>query len=1717
MARLTPPYFFDEFLRPVRRKQPTERERELGLSLRDLDWLHTLYYASDKARQDPELRSAPMVVEKLTIHINGKAPMPLAGVFMMSPAPDEAKAVLYTPYGGLEVFDSRASALIDIRKRMMNTSELIDLSEFIPIIQRRELEALTDLTLTPHLIQGAVMQDQEASLIACRQHNLQAMLDQLRKTPTLPWMLDRALAIMGRAHFPGLDHRDSRVNSFVPTHDGREPQWVSSVPLTQALLQFYLMQGWPTGQIRRFDNPRQVTSGMSDAQRIEDTERWQSLVESSAQVLSKLLSSLLHTYWNEDFDSGQSRQGFFAQVLSDTLRIDLLLKRQSGIVSAEESQRLLGVFLPDQASRRAHYAPLRIETVHIEAPYRRSMELAGTLMFSSVQAYLYTHTRGLQVLKDLDDLNDTLLSMLKAPGHEDELLNFLSLDERSVFVEENDLKIKSMPIKHNVFGEMIETVVAKQLSNLEFALDVFRRSDAKVDLAALLDCVLDVRQMLDQRLLALDAGGRWSLNPVTRGYGLPSTVQAERAKLQLPTLLAAATAVRALHDKHPTLRQLAMHALNVELEKSQLSQQANEVYINTYASAAQQSEERAPERSLSMVEHFIECLAGVGRPVPDSPRTGFYSERRAGAALRWNNLGSRLFNAVIDRARVPFFNHDVRTLPRLFLQQHQAQLSEALMLGLRGEADLRLLNKSLPRSAHEVLDTVLRHDSLTRLKRHGLNGFLPDAFSLTVTSDGGDTLYPLANCFVLTERGGIDPALSGLAVVWTPRLGYEAFASIQAVCRRLEQRLAQPDERWSLLENLAITRRLAHQNYRLGPLQRIDEHLLNNRRESWHDFALDHIDYLLRIPLAPRPMQDCLDNAMQQPLPTNLNQAVAIALGMVHQQDLPVWLGMASPEEQRLQAQLLEQYRVSTLDARDYLHSLPTLREHVALALKTLLDKRFPTLAIDPHNILIPGRPALNGHNLSLIDFALGHLPDLQGDNIRPHSRTATALPAALDGAAVVQLVRQLDLAAGYGALLKTHLDGNNEDSLQRRALFCRQLPWQLLRHAHQEKLEERISAKAWSLVMQVFDMPDAVARAALGGATAMIRPLELIATPGAVPAKPLGVYLIGPQAAANGPLVLYAPYSPLPVLREYAREEDLLDEINRPGPLQDWLIRQLDGAHQATYRHLLDPREPSKGTDIRLTSTPVAGNVLSLLFEDNTRCLIKMLACQFDPGGKTEWEAVTRLLRKGIPIALQFIAGKLTYPWVVWRSFQLFKASAEDLQQQHWGPALKHFILGVAKLAALREPLDAAPATATPSETASTGLDEPVPVATTLATLDVTAALRTRLQHFEERSVALADLAQSVQTHVYRAPGTSNGYVPVAGKVYPVRRAGERWCIAKDDEVGPFVQRDSSGKWVLDLSRHNPRFGKTLSRYAGLRYTRSAEHDAIHIEAVGLGQITALSGWKAQCINEALNVATYYAVNCKRNIQFFAKDRLLGSRLGLFFTELFGVVSLSPAQLARVEQRVDEVLNELVNPSLCSPDSARFVSGTSRWSPIDTYAFVLPDDIDKKIYLLDRFFDPRLDVYQNRLNAPFSISAHARATVLIHELTHLMGNTEDIAYLDSMRPFNDLINLTTERGRELHTDLVDLRSLALSTLTPANLLFKAWDTLSARWENLGRDPTTAHARDKILKMTGAKTLHDARQIFMSNADKRIDTILANADSVTYLIAEVGRQLDPGA
>ena len=1714
MASLNPPYFFAEYRRPIIRKQPTARERALGLTLKDVNWLGTVYGASHESRTSS---TSPMTVETLTLKRLGKSEIPLAGAFMMSPSPEQKKALLYTPYAGIEVFENKGECLAALTQRLTDPTSCVDLTRFLSIPQRGQFTHKSVFTLATATVTGDVFEDQKKTIEANQAQGVQLMLDELRTTPTLSELLDEALSVLNLdPDFRNLALKDTRVNSFMASsdHNGNGlSRWVESASLGETLLQYYAKQAWPAHRTRTFSNPKQDKSAFTAKQRKQDVEYWESLVHRAAGVLSKLLNNLLLTWWHIPYDANKSRTDLFTQVMSDKFRADMLFKHQSEseIISSEEARYLLAVLLSDQTERSAWHSSLRIEKISIHTPYQHYVELAATFLISEEKAYLYTQSRGLQVLKDVEDLNDTLLSMLKTAGHQDELLNFLSLDERGLYLAMRDVQVSGKLVEGSVFEGMVNDIQEKQLSNLEHALTLYRRAEGEVSLEALLDCSLDIRQMLDSRLLALDAAGRWSLHPVSSGNGRPSTVQAERAKLQLQALQPEEDTLIAHRAVHPTLHGQARNTLDKAIKAQTLYQSADDIYVNTYSQPARDLEQGQPESSETMVEYFLKHLASTTKDIPQSPFTGYYNAPEDGVSARWHNLNSVNFNTIIRTARTNFLKHDVRDLPRQFLDRHGKDMIKTWMLGLRSEAELRRLNHTLSPNHYAILDTVLRADSMTRDKRHGLQGFLPDAFGLTLTINGEKTAQPLANCFVLTERGGLDPNLSGDAVLWTPQLGYEPFTSLAPLVESLKQRLNYSPRRTALLQNLSIHLRVPHQSYQLGPLQRIDGHFLENRQQSNLAHDLDAIDHWASLPLDTTKLQDRLNDALGRMAPLNIDRAKAIANTIVRQHALPVWLGLASTADQFLHAELLEQHRLSAPDNKDYLHGLPDLRTYVASTLTTLLKARYPDNTLDPDDILIPARVILNGHTQSLTEFALRHLPDLQPDNLTPKARGTTPLPTSLDGSAVVQIVRQLDIGKTYRDLLTTHLTADTDDARSRRDLFCRQLPWQVLRHAHEEKLEERLSASAWGFIQQIFDMPDAVARDAVSGATAMIRPLELIATAGAIAAKVLGVYVIGAKAAATGPLVLYAPYAPFSVLKEYATEENLQDDINTPGLLQEWIIRQLSDPEQEIFRNLFKPSESEKektektedvektAEKVSLASTPIRGNVLGQLFHDNAQQLINMLASQFDKDGRIQWDGIANMLRTGASIALQFIAGKLTFPLVVWRSFKLFEASAEALQEQKFGEGLRTFIRGLTTLASLREGLDDS-FDPDPTDTAAADptVDEATP-ATTIATLDITHTNRTRLQLFEDVAVALTDLKKDPKIHVYHHAVSGRNYIPMAGKVYPVVQQDKRWCVRLGRESGPCVKRDAQGQWVLDLDTDEARF-----IHGAPGPSHGVKRSQMKVKAYGRREIRELLPVLDGFIESALSIALFYTFNCQRNLMLFRNAPY--ERVSTILNDMFGISHFNGQQLDKIDKSVNEIFDGLSEASLLERDSMRFVYGIDSKQRKTSFGFIIPEDPDRKIHLAERFFHPHLYPDNYRLTAPFDIDDHCRAQTLIHEMSHLTSGTEDIIYLEGMRPFVDLFPPNSPE----YNYLFDIQKTSLSHLTPQNELFTTED-------DAGRYGITGNARTKVLNVTQTTTLREARVKFTTDPDIRLDVILANADSVACLITNVGRMLDPGA
>ncbi|POA35849.1 hypothetical protein C1884_01030 [Pseudomonas sp. GW460-R15] len=848
----------------------------------------------------------------------------------------------------------------------------------------------------------------------------------------------------------------------------------------------------------------------------------------------------------------------------------------------------------------------------------------------------------------------------------------------------------------------------------------------------------------------------------------------------------------------------------------------------------------------------------------------------------------------------------------------------------------------------------------------------------------------------------------------------------------------------------------------------------------------------------------------QTPTPLNLQRAMQIAEGIVTQQSLPVWLGAAPESEVLRHVEILEQLRHSIESGKDYLHDVKPLTDYAREQLKALMTRQFPGASLDPDQLWVTPNLALAGPARTLTDFALNPTNTLQNTGFSIASKIAQTLPTALDASAVKRLLLQLDIKATYRQFLSDTLASDAPGVATRLLRFIKQLPWQLLLHAHTLKLQGKLSERGFGLVQQVLDMPDALARAAVTGANAIVRPLELIATEGAAAVKTLGLYLIGEPAA--GPQILYAPYDKHLGITEYEHEASVVSAINLPGALQDLLIRRLPDPHQATYKNLL---AGSGTSDIRLASSPIEGNLLHQLFIDNKTLLSHMLDSQSQPAGQSDWEALKALFSKGLRYGIEFLPGKLALPRLLWESYTSFKQSAEALQDHHWRTALKTFINGVSQMATLGQLLHQ-PGASTAEPVVHNGpvVEKPF-VATEIAKVDLTSPSRTVLQSFEASAIELKKTGTKAVDGSYRDSTTRRKYAPVDGKVYQIEKFGVATRIVDDQRQGPYLQNRGT-QWVLDPDLHSVHFGKAMSRLHNKYQSDLDARKQISIEAQGMEAIRQLYPERARMIVQSLDLARFYAFNSLHNLAQL-KVATSGTRLDGFLKAFFDVPTIDRAILDKIKATIVPLCKALVDPTLDRLDSKRFVVGSNRYPEDGLIAFVLDDDQQQKVHFTEKFFDQNLHHYNHVLTEPFDVVAHAQAATLIHEFSHLFSSTLDIAYLEARRPFSDLISTITTQASQLKQDQEQFQREALSMHTPVDELFAYWNSTQKTWQDLDDIPAAKHLSDQIKTITGTSNLSEARRVFRdrASADRRIDTILRNADSVARLVCEMGRQLDP--
>lgn len=1392
------------------RDSPSELEHSLNIQNAERNWLRNLFLASQDARQ---ALATPMFVDKLFIIAQGSPAADLAGAFLVS-GPSRHRVFLCTPAFGLEPFDSREQVFTKLHERLRLAPQRDELLRFVAFRIKSAIRYEPPPTLVTEAIPGIVLADRRQSIENYLDYTLKHLHDELLKLPTLNSLLNQLLESALGKRFAHVSLASLRVISHEsPTSDERATslplRQVSTRLLSETLLDCYNRGGWPTGQTREFIAPGYASS-------VSDTAVWEKAIADLSKQLNKHLETALQTFWNEPLDSGQPRRELFIDAMGTRFRAELLQQEQDwNVIGPEDFYSLCGLY-PLETTR---LRDLTRSSLGVQTGGRSAVPANAFVVRSDRQQhpafFLYAAGR-LQTFESESALLASVKARLQAPNQDDELRHGLSLRERADSKSAAITGIALLPGVLSVFEEQLNSIIAKQRDNLAYVFERYRASNGALALAAAFESALDVRTLIDPRLVALKPLGRWSHrldlspseNPVEPGLRHTLMPTLETVRYQLKTLNALKTRLTEGLGGRPTLKAFIQSELSRELNLAYSGNlSAGNLYIHHYALAlpALGDTTQVPGSSQSVVEHFLARLTTHTGALTPAANTGLFSKNNGGGWSRVSNLDIPRLNTLVDKTLPDFLGHYLRQQRTVYGTLSES-LSEAVSNGLRREVQLKVLRGDLSETDLEVFDTIL--DSQRRELRPGLHGFIPDAFALTLRTDAAAAPVKLHNCFLLSERGGLDTEHSGSVLLWTPVQGAETFHSFHTAQVELQRRLHDPLERLALLEQIARSERPAslplpqshHANHRAYPalgFELIQNSFRGNRQHALVDKAMGDLTHAAASSYAGEQfhqhLQSCLETHSTVP---SLEKAIHAAENAALHLALPPWLASTSDNRQFALASLLDRYRQDAATTADYHQDIPDIRDNARTKVMSLLSRDFPGARLDPDQVSVSLTPKSAAMVIreSLTDFALRHFDDIDHSAIIIGTPTGL-LPQGLTSQRLKSLVKEAAVGSHYANILASYLS----DTAQRRPAFRKHFFWQSLLHAFTQVIRNTLSATAHGYIKHLLAMPDGLARKPLNGQNIDVRPLELISGTQAQADPVAGFYLIGPKPGERGPRILFTPQGPQPTFQEYTDDAALLADLKGSDSLQQRVLERLADERRYHYaKQVFSAQRPTLG----VSDNPLRGNLFQRLYQDASALLKHMLGRQNVRDQHSAWHNVLSWLKGGLQQGAMFMLGRLRLPLLIWQTLPQLKDATQKAWQGRWGEAIEEFVISLAQLAVARRGWSQSSLAGIAQTDTEAPIESPFPEPA-WGDSRLTPGQKAAILGHEAHEVALEDMTLDLAAGLYKDIVTGNTFAAVGGKVFRVQQEDRRWRIVKDTARGPWLQQNRHKQWSFDLQGH--------------------------------------------------------------------------------------------------------------------------------------------------------------------------------------------------------------------------------------------------------------------------------------------------------------------------
>ena len=1059
------------------------------------------------------------------------------------------------------------------------------------------------------------------------------------------------------------------------------------------------------------------------------------------------------------------------------------------------------------------------------------------------------------------------------------------------------------------------------------------------------------------------------------------------------------------------------------------------------------------------------------------------------------------------------------------------------------EQSLRI-NLAIERRAGKLDSTLLDllGIALDRPSAALRNGLDVDVHGLVLKIAGQPADVPLSNVWAIHRHS--EPG--GPVLMWSSQDGLRAFDSLAQMKKTVATGVAHPlaRERWVSGTDASLRARLnLNDDADSVDMMQVGTHLIT--ADFLADLeALETYRRLTCVALNCKLAMDChfsaqltkrnVDYARADDMLTASVEGLAIEVANAQLTELlPKWLADASADRLMHYTQVLHRCLATANAESNYLSSIPFILDFSRQRLIKAMAELWPDGVHNPDRVLIkltdttgggmsmgggiaPGWTSSQTRTLSewAVDQFSGSLTSEMDITLDPPSLTL-ATPSTHQ---VRTLVNHANVGGEYRKLLAEKLAPSAPDYAQRRRLFARALPAQMIRHALEQQMQGKLSEKAAAMVENLVDMPDGLARESLNGQVINLSPLGLIPDTGMAADEVCGMYVIAPDDQAAGPVLLYTAYSDGRSILEFSDRAGLLAQIRTDKALQAQILSRLPAQAHPRYEYggFTDPHipwttevgdgvRPGRPPRISLLHRPISGNVLYFLYEDNIKLIELAAKEQTLSSGEAIWNAFCHLLELGLEQGALILPSPIGSLVAVYQAHALVHDSSNDLTEKKWGKALAELVAALASIVGARHGSEELKREIRFSENTEEAL-------TRRSGANLSSRLRQTLEPFEVTDVSLASLTHDSLLNLYKSADGQRSYAIVQGRVYEVAKFEDKWLIIAPHGDGPPVVLDDAQKWHIKGELARMGAGYSLIERYDTWVTEQSLTDMFTPQAKGIAEIRQLFPRHHQMIVNA----HVHSVECLRttlaNLNKSVPHLPLAPQTTAILRETFEA-DPSPALLFQLRSHCSRLLSELTSPSLDPQTSLRYWDGFNEPGHQHTQAFIWETDPQKRIFLTDEFFKLPNDtlMYSSHLRTQAQLYAHHQAASLLHELSHLTLGTVDLAYLDSFMPllqhFDDSGGRYSQAQLFAHS-LERVRQEALSLATPDKYLFTRPGTRGRR------DFRTSDGRQRevILHLTGKSTLAEARKVFRTRPDVRARINMVNADSLTWLILRLGQQ-----